>query len=88
MSKPPLPIGVPFTPSFVSGSSHSFSEGEIASLGFTPCATTPPGTPEPPPSTGFWDIAGQKLLDYVTLWIYKKLSYLIIIGALNGWDED
>jgi hypothetical protein len=82
MSHAPLPIGVEFTPVNFS-SQHSFTDGEVASFGFTPCVTTPPGTPVPQPDN-FWAVAGYKIADYITLWIYKRLGHLIIIGSIDG----
>lgn len=87
MSYPPLPIGKEFNLNKSAG--YSWTDTDIAALGFTPMASAPPGTPTPPtPPTGFWAVAGQKITDYIVLWIYKRMSYLIIIGALNGWEED
>lgn len=79
MSFAPTPIGIEFTLNQSGG--HAFSDVEIASLGFTPCVTSPPGTPQPP--TGFWTVAGTKVADYITLWIYKRLGFLIIIGSIE-----
>lgn len=41
----------------------------------------------PAPPNNFWAVVGWKVADYITVWVYKKLGWLLIVEALGNGGE-